>query len=111
MLKRIVEEFDAESQDADYDSSKTKAMKVKYSYHYRKMLKPILDNLQFRANNPAQQPLMDGLGLVNRYVDSRCTYYPDDDIIPDELIKGHWISLVYQETNNGTRVARYYFEL
>jgi hypothetical protein len=48
VLKRIVEEFDAESQNADYDSSKTKAMKVKYSYHYRKMLKPILDNAMHR---------------------------------------------------------------
>jgi hypothetical protein len=96
VLKRIVEEFDAESQDADYDSSKTKAMKVKYSYHYRKMLKPILDNLLFRANNPTQQPLIDGLDLVKRYVDSRSTYYPDNEIIPDELIKGHWLSLVVE---------------
>jgi len=111
VLKRIVDEFDAESQEADYDNSKTKAMKVKYSHHYRRMLKPVLETLQFRANNPAQQPLIDGLALVKKYVDSRCTYYPDNENIPDALIKSHWTNLVYQKTKNGTGVARYYFEL
>lgn len=111
VLKRIVDEFDAESQEADYDASKTKTMKVKYSHHYRKMLKPVLESLIFHANNPAQQPLMDGLKIVKKYADSRCTYYPDNENIPEELITGYWESLVYEETSNGARVKRYYFEI
>jgi hypothetical protein len=111
VLKRIIEEFDAESQDADYDSCRSEAMKVKYSHHYRKMSKPVLETLRFHESNPAKAPLIKGLDVIRKYSDSRITYYPDNELIPDELITGHWVNLVYQETNTGTRIARYYFEI
>lgn len=52
-LLRIIAEYENDYKMADYDSSRTKTMKRKFTHHYRKMLKLILDTLVFRANNPA----------------------------------------------------------
>jgi hypothetical protein len=38
ILKRIVEEFDTDNQGADYESSRTKIIKTKYSRHYRRKI-------------------------------------------------------------------------
>ena len=111
VLKRIVTEFDVQTQEADYERSKTSAMQAKYSRYYRRMLKPVFNALVFHAHNPACQPIIDGINLIKRYVDKRCTHYPAKEQIPKGLIAGFWKDLVYQTTENGIRVSRYDFEI
>jgi TnpA family transposase len=111
ILKRIVEEFDAENQGADYESSRTRIIKAKYSRHYRRMLKPVLETLRFHAKNSAYQPIIDGVDLIKKHIDKRCTYYPQDENIPDKLFTNQQAKFVYENTDTGIRVVKHYFEV
>ena len=111
ILDRIVEEFESENLEWDYDNSRTKTMKRKYSRHYRRMLKPVLEVLVFQANNPAHQPILDGLDLVRKYVDTKHIYYPKHEEVPAKLLNSPWKDVVYEETKKGCRVVKHYFEL
>jgi hypothetical protein len=110
-LNRIVNEFELEKQEADYEISWAKAMKRKYSFHYRKMLKPILETLVFFVNNPAHQPILDGLRPMRKYLNTKHPLYPEYEQVPDSFFTGQWEDVVFQETKNGRRIVRYYFEL
>ena len=94
ILSRIVAEFEGESQEADYEKARARTMKIKYGRHYRRMLKPVLETLEFRANNPAHQPILEGLELVRKYMSTRRNYYPENEKIPEKLLTGHWKDLV-----------------
>jgi len=111
ILKRIVEEYKTGDQEIDYDKARIKVMKTKYNFHYRQMLKPVLDTLNFRANNSAYQAIIKGLKIVKKYLDTKHTYYPEEEDIPNEIITGHWSDIVYEDTKSGRRVVKHYFEM
>lgn len=110
-LLRIISEYENDDIMGNYDSSKTRVMKTKFTHYYRRMLKPVLDTLVFKASNPAHQPIIDGLRIVKRYLVAKHTYYPQEENIPDQLLSGHWKKTVYQQTPDGNRVLKHYFEL
>jgi hypothetical protein len=62
VFKRLIEELKGSA--SHYNLSRVKAMRRKYAGHYRRMMKPILDVLVFRANNPAYQPALKGINLL-----------------------------------------------
>jgi len=109
VFKRLVDELG--EIETRYDLTRTRTMKKKYGVHYRRMMKPILDTLVFRANNPAYQPVIKGLELVHRHLDSRHFYYPETEEIPDGLLKGKWKELGIEEGSSGPRIVKQYFEL
>ena len=110
ILDDIIAEY--EDGDGDYEVSKIKVMKQKYTKHYRRMMKPVLDTLIFRANNPVYKSLLEGLEIVHKYIDSKKIYYPDSVNIPDGIITSKWEQLVIKEDDNkGPRVVRHYFEI
>ena len=109
VLDRIIAEYEGE--DAEYSVAKIKIMKQKYTHHYRKMMKPVLDTLVFRANNPTNIPFISGIGLVHKHIESKTKYYPDSEDIPYEIVPPKWEEVVFEHNNKGTHVVRQYFEL
>lgn len=85
-LFRIIEEY--EGQDLSYDNSKTVERKNRYTRTYRRMVKPVLDTLVFKATNPSQQNLMAGVALAHKYMDQKHACYPASEDIPLELLNG-----------------------
>jgi len=54
-----------------------------YSYHYRRILPPLLKVLEFRSNNKLHRPLIDAIEVVKTYLeDKHRTFYPIDAIVP-----------------------------
>lgn len=78
-----------------------------YAHHYRQILPPLLEVLNFRSNNEQYQPLMDGLKIVKAYLARKDAYYPKKAIVPlDDVIPKQWHSWVYQTDDRGNRRIR-----
>lgn len=79
-----------------------------YSYHYRQMLPPILDVLEFRANNEQHQPLIHALRIVKTYLkDQHRHFYPVDAALPiAEVIPLALQAWIYEPNQSGTQQIR-----
>ena len=84
-----------------------------YRGHYRKMLAPLLDTLEFRSNNAAHRPVIEALQLLRRYAGSTAKSYPTDETIPIEgVVPSGWRFLVVREDERGReRVDRVGYEV
>ncbi len=109
VLYRIIEEY--EGRELVYENSRAKEKKNKYSRFYRQMLRPVMETLLFRANNPADQPLLDGIALVCKYLDKKHVHYPQTEEIPEGLLTGDLKRMGIQEVKGTPRVVKHYFEL
>jgi TnpA family transposase len=109
VLARLAAE--ATEEDVDFEVVRMQVVETKYRCHYRRMMKPVLDVLTFRADNPAQAPLLQGIELVRRHLETKCALYPADERIPEKLLTGRWRELVMQSGPEGERAAKHPFEL
>jgi hypothetical protein len=109
ILYRIIEEY--EGQDLSYDNTLNVERKNKYTRSYRRMVKPVLDTLVFRATNPGRRSLMAGVDLVHKYLDKKHTCYPETEDLPMDLLSGIPEELWAKEDRHGTLVLKHYFEL
>ena len=109
ILYRIIEEY--EGQDLNYENTQTMEKKKKYTRSYRRMMKPVLDTLVFRATNPVCSSLMDGVALVRKYLDKNHTCYPETENVPKDLLTGIPEEIWAKKNGNATRVMKHYFEL
>lgn len=75
------------------------------------MMKPILESLNFRANNKKWNDLLKGIELIHKYINTNHVYYPDDEDIPESLLLGKWKEAAIEESEDGQRVRKHYFEL
>ena len=84
-----------------------------YRGHYRRMLVPLLDTLEFRSNNAAHRPVIEALNLLRRYAGSTARSYPKDETIPiDGVVPPGWKFLVVREDERGReRVDRVGYEV
>ena len=106
VFQRLVEE--SRQGETSYEVVRSQVIRRKYRHSYRRMMKPVLDVLEFRSNNSAYDPLLKGLELVHRYLDTKHSDYPEGEDIPEEILTGHWKELVLGE---GPRANKHYFEL
>ncbi|MEI7449942.1 MAG: Tn3 family transposase [Desulfomonile sp.] len=106
VFHRLVEE--SRQGEASYEVVRSQVIRRKYRHSYRRMMKPVLDVLEFRSNNSAYDPLLKGIELVRRYLDTKHTGYPEGEDIPEEILTGHWKELVL---GDGPRANKHYFEL
>jgi hypothetical protein len=84
-----------------------------YRGHYRRMLAPLLETLEFRSNNAAHQPVIEALRLLRRNAGSTAKTYPADEEIPvDDVVPPGWRFLVVREDDRGReRVDRVGYEV
>ena len=84
-----------------------------YRGHYRRMLAPLLETLEFRSNNAAHRPVIEALHLLRRYAGSTAKSYPTDEMIPIEgVVPPGWRFLVVRQDESGReRVDRVGYEV
>jgi Domain of unknown function (DUF4158) len=69
VLRDLVSEYKATG--PGYRRKFHQAMRRSYQSHYRRLLPPLLDTLEFRSNNDAHQPIIQAVELLKRYVGSK----------------------------------------
>jgi len=109
-LEALVEEFKA---TGTYRQIVQTRVNASYTHHYRQILPPILDVLEFRSNNELYQPLIDALKLVAAYLEESVTFYPADEKVPLEgVVSSQWQGWIYQQDSRGNRrIRRVRYEL
>src|SRR5919109_2968700 len=88
-------------------------LRASYSGHYRRMLPPLLEALDFLANSATHRPILSALALLKAHRDSRQRYFPVDGTVPIAgIIPAQWEDLVLEQEPNGTlRVNRINYEI
>ena len=84
-----------------------------YARHYRRMVPPLLQALQFRSNNEALQPLLRALDLIQQYVGSDRQYYLEEDEVPLRAVGfAPWLDQVIHRPKRGQiRINRISYEM
>ncbi len=88
-------------------------LRASYSGHYRRMLPPLLDALDFRANTATHRPIIQALALIKANRDSRKQHFPVDGTVPIVgVIPPNWRELVIEHDPSGEiRVNRINYEI
>src|SRR5215510_6508285 len=88
-------------------------LRASYSGHYRRMLPPLLDALDFRANTATHRPIIHALAVIKANRDSRKQYFTVDGTVPIEgVVPPHWWELVLEQDPSGERrVNRINYEI
>jgi TnpA family transposase len=109
-LKALVDEYKS---SGPYRQTVQTRVSVSYTYHYRQILPPILEVLEFRSNNEQYQPLIQALQLAATYLEENMVFYPDDEDVPLEgVVSKQWQNWIYQQDKNGRqRIRRVRYEL
>ena len=82
-----------------------------YRGHYRRMLPPILDALEFRSNNAAHRPVIGALAVLGRYAGSAVRSYAADEDVPLEGVVPPAFEDLVVSRNGATRVDRVGYEV
>ena len=109
-LEALVEEFKT---TGTYRQTVQTRVNASYTHHYRQILPPILEVLEFRSNNEQYQPLIDALTLVAAYLEENMTLYPPNEEIPLKgVVPKQWQNWIYQQDSQGRRrIRRVRYEL
>jgi TnpA family transposase len=57
-------------------------MRESYRLHYRRLLPPLLDALEFKTNAEEDKPLLEALALIKRYLGMGGQHYPPGEKVP-----------------------------
>lgn len=102
ILQSLVEELT--SNGTTYRQRVHKVLRRSYVYHYRRMLPPLLELLEFRSNNTSYQPIIESLALLKKYANSPDRYFPSEENLPLEaLLRGTFEIVVLQALRTGLR--------
>ena len=88
-------------------------LRASYSGHYRRMLPPVLEVLDFRANTATHRPIIKALAFIKANRDSRKQHFLVDGTVPiDGVVPPHWRELVLEQDPSGEiRVNRINYEI
>jgi TnpA family transposase len=111
VLHELVSEYKATG--PGYRRKFHQAMRRSYQAHYRRLLPPLLDTLEFRSNNDAHQPIIQAVELLKRYVGSKARTFRLDEVVPIRgVVRPGWRELVVEHDKKGRqRVNRISYEL
>jgi hypothetical protein len=111
VLRDLVSEYKATG--PGYRRKLHQAMRRSYQAHYRRLLPPLLETLQFRSNNDAHQPIVQAVELLKRYVGSKARTFRLDEVVPIRgVVRPGWRELVLEHDKKGRqRVNRISYEL
>ena len=109
ILYQLIKEH--EGMEPKYENTQAKEKKNRYTHSYRRMMKPVLNTLIFRATNPVRGPLISGIALVRKYLDKKHTCLPESEDVPEELLTGSWKEMVIENDGGTPRILKHYFEL
>ena len=110
-LRDLVREFKATG--AAYQKKIHSVVRASYGSHYRRMMGPLLDTLEFRSNNATYRPVIDALELLKTRRDSSERFLSLDAGVPIEgVVQTKWRDIVVEKDSNGVeRVNRINYEI
>jgi TnpA family transposase len=111
VLHELVKEYKATG--PGYRRKLHQAMRRSYQAHYRRLLPPLLDTLEFRSNNETHRPLIQALELLKRYAASKARTFAAEEVVPLRgVVRPGWRELVVEPDPKGReRVNRISYEL
>jgi TnpA family transposase len=111
VLRELVKEYKATG--PGYRRKLHQAMRRSYQAHYRRLLPPLLDALEFRSNNETHRPLIQAVDLLKRYAGSKARTFAAEEAVPLRgVVRPGWRELVVEpDTNGRERVNRISYEL
>lgn len=88
-------------------------LRASYSGHYRRMLPPLLDALDFRTHLATHRPIINALALIKANRESRKQHFAVDGTVPIEgVVPPNWRELVLEQDSSGeVRVNRINYEI
>lgn len=108
-LQELVAEFKAAGFDFEREVQET--MRASYGHHYRRMLSPVLDALDFRSNNAVHRPVIDALGILQANRESRRLHYDAEEVPLNGVVPGKWRHLVERDRDGKERINRISYEI
>ncbi|MGC1181956.1 DUF4158 domain-containing protein [Legionella sp.] len=102
---------DPEKQNT-YDSLIHDRARNSYVHHYRRMIAPVLELLEFDTRNTHYQPIIKALDMIQSELDSGTTYYSTKLAVPiDGAVKKSHRSFVIENTEHSERINRINYEI
>jgi TnpA family transposase len=110
-LRDLVREF--KSTGPAYQKTVHTTMRTSYSSHYRRMLPPLLDALEFRSNNAVHRPVIDALEFLKARRESKQRHFALGDGVPiDGVVRSGWKEIVLEKDKHGVeRINRINYEI
>ncbi len=110
-LKNLVKEY--KSSGKAYQEEVHQVVRRSYGNHYRRMIVPLLDTLEFRSNNSSHKPVLDALSFLKSNREHRSQYFIDLTAIPVAgVIKPKRFDRVIEQDKDGDdRINRINYEI
>lgn len=109
-LEELVAEFKLTGFDFERELQGT--MRSSYGHHYRRMLVPVLEALNFQSNNTLHRPVIEALGILKRHRNSNRQYYDTDEVPLDGIVPKKWRNIIVERDKKGkNRVNRINYEV
>ena len=110
-LRDLVREFKATG--PAYQKEVHTTLRSSYGSHYRRMLPPLLETLEFRSNNASHRPVIDALAFLKARRESKQRYFSPEEGVPiDGVVRSGWKEIVLEKDKNGVeRINRINYEI
>jgi TnpA family transposase len=110
-LRDLVREFKATG--PAYQREVHTTLRSSYGNHYRRMLSPLLEALEFRSNNAAHRPVIDAIAFLKARRGSKQRYFSPEEGVPiDGVIRSGWREIIVGKDRNGVeRINRINYEI
>jgi TnpA family transposase len=110
-LRDLVREF--QSSGPAYRFQVHTHLRASYAAHYRRMVPPLLEALEFRSNNAVHRPLIRALELLKRYAGGSQRLYPVAEDVPLEGVVRPSLRelVVHADARGRERVDRINYEI
>ena len=97
---------------ASYEGLLYDRVRRSYIHHYRRMLAPVLELLDFHASNIHDQPGIEALQLIRNYLKDQKQFYPDSEEVPlNGAIKKSHVAFVIEDSDGKERINRINYEI
>ncbi|ATC56509.1 Tn3 family transposase [Vibrio anguillarum] len=109
-LQRLVKEFNTLGSDPELEVHES--IRASYGAHYRRMLLPVLDQLDFQSGNHLYRPVIDAIHTIKVHRHSNQHYYAADDVPVDGVIQKKWRNIIMETGKQGEeRINRINYEI
>lgn len=110
MLQNLVDEF--KTLGVDTEQEVQESMRSSYGSHYRRMLMPVLDRLEFQSGNALHRPVIDAIQIIKANRASNQHFYAVGDVPVDGIIQKKWRDIVIIQGKSGEeRINRINYEI
>ena len=110
LLQKLVDEFKTLSVDTEQEIHQS--MRSSYGKHYRRMLIPVLDRLEFHSGNALYRPVIDAIQVIKANRASSQLFYSLDEVPVEGIIQKKWWDIVVVKNNAGEpKINRINYEI